>query len=157
MALSSLDHNSRTRFFQKMLFLQKVKTIDTSVLKQQRIYLWADKIFSKTIKIWFCGNFLCRLISSELLLKNQICHFSYFSISKFMEKIRKKLTIQRSWIADRWKDKQNQIYKTFQLGWVSNYFSHYVDIRNSQLQYSGTLLWANLQQKQQRWQQNQII
>ena len=128
LALRFLDHNSRIRFFWNMLFLQNVKTIDTPVLKQKRLYIWVDKIFAKILKISFCGDFLCPLSPSELLLKNQIWHFSYFRMPKFMEKIRKKLTIQRSCIADRWKDEQNQIYRTLQLGWLSNYFSHHVDI-----------------------------
>ena len=36
---------------------------------------------------------------------------------------RKKLMVQRSCIADRRTDEQSQIYRTFLLGWVSNYFA----------------------------------
>ena len=42
-------------------------------------------------------------------------------------------------------------------GGVSKFFLLYVDITDFQLQYGGTFLWANLEQKQQRWQQNQIL
>ena len=40
-----------------------------------------------------------------------------------MEKITKKLMVQRSLIAGRWKDEQNQFNRTLLLGWVSNYFA----------------------------------
>ena len=56
---------------------------------------------------------------------------------------------EKNWtcIPDRWKNEQKQIYRTTQLGWVSNYFVYHVDITDFQLQYGGTVLWANLEQK----------
>ena len=46
MALSFLDHNSRTRFFLNMLFL--LKGICPLVLKQKSKYIWVDNNFDKT-------------------------------------------------------------------------------------------------------------
>ena len=57
-----------------------------------------------------------------------------------MGEIRKQLIIQRSCIPDRWKDKQNQIYRKIQLGWVSNWFLYNLDITDFQFQYGGTVL-----------------
>ena len=37
-----------------------------------------------------------------------------------MEKMGKNLVTQISCIPDRWKDEQNQIHRTLQLGWVAN-------------------------------------
>ena len=115
------------------------------MLKQKRIYIWVDQIFAKTLKISFCGDF-CALWA----------HLNYYSKTRSVTFLT--LGYLGSWkycIADRWKDEQNQIYRTLQLGWVPNYSSHHADITNFQLQCSGTLLWTDLEQKQQRWQQNQ--
>ena len=34
-----------------------------------------------------------------------------------------------------------QTYSALRLGWVSNQFSHYTDVMDFQLLYSGTFLW----------------
>ena len=52
-----------------MLLLWKFKTLDTSVLKQKSIYVWADKICSKNVKASFCGNVLSPPRPSEFFSK----------------------------------------------------------------------------------------
>ena len=52
------------------------------------------------------------------------------------KKSEKNLIIQRSCIAGRWKDKQNQIYRTLLLGLVW----YHVDVMDFQVHYDGTFL-----------------
>ena len=89
LALRFLDHNSRTRFFPTMLFLEKVKKPLTLLCwGKKNIYIWVDKIFAKTLK-----TFLGLLEPSEPIwnfLKNRYPSLSYFTMSNFMDKNQKK-------------------------------------------------------------------
>ena len=71
LALRFLDHSSRTRFLPNMLLLQKVKRPLVFPCLSKKAYIWVDKIFAKTLKTSFWGDFQCPFSPSELSFKNQ--------------------------------------------------------------------------------------
>ena len=93
LALRFSDHNSRTRFFPNMLFLQKVKKPLALSYWNKKAYIseWI-KFLLKPWKSHFY-DLLSSLNPSELFFYKKkpgvIRHFSYFMMSNFMEKIRK--------------------------------------------------------------------
>ena len=123
LALRFFNHNSRTRFFPNMLFLREVKrSLKLSYWGKKSIYIPVDKIccLLTTLK----SSCLSPPTPSELFFqKPGSATFLTLWCLTSRKKIRKKKIVQRSCIADRWKDEQSQIYRTLLLGWVSNYFA----------------------------------
>lgn len=138
-----------------------------------------DESFVKTQKTSILGHFLDFLSPpSPICLKPGSVTFLNLRCLTSCKKIRKKLMICCSCIADGLTEEHSQIYRTLVLGRVPNQFLYHVDVMDFELQYRCTLLkgfgWSyfftrsdtsrncsrqksiNLEQRQQRWQQSKI-
>ena len=122
LALRFLDHNPRTRFFQNMLFLRKVKENWHFCVKAKNDIYPCGKDFSKTLKASFLGFFWALWAPLNFNSKTRICHFFYFPMPKTSWKKKSRVSVQLVFTWRRRMDVQLLYSGTFLWDFCWKYF-----------------------------------